>query len=129
MPEARRPAAKAGEELTAITRAYDLVREMTRRVGKLPRDARFVLGDRILRNAYDVLDLLIAAKYRREKVNLLDEANLRLEQLRFQIRLAHDEAWMSHREFGLAAASVDEVGRLIGGWRRAVAERAREGGG
>ena len=36
------------QELVVITNAYDLVREMTRRVGKFPRDFRFLLGDRIL---------------------------------------------------------------------------------
>lgn len=41
-------------ELTAITRAYDVVREMTRRVAKFPHDFRFLLGDRILANVYEV---------------------------------------------------------------------------
>ena len=49
-------------ELTAITKTYDLVREMTQRVGKFPRDHRFLLGDRILTNAYDVLGLLVNTK-------------------------------------------------------------------
>ncbi len=40
------------EELTVITKAYDLVRELTQRVGKFPRDYRFLLGDRILGNVY-----------------------------------------------------------------------------
>ncbi len=40
--------------------------------------------------AYDVLDALIEAKYTRQKLLLLDRANLTLEKLRFQFRLAHD---------------------------------------
>ena len=105
-------------ELTAITKAYDLVREMTRRVGKFPRDFRFLLGDRILRNVYDVLDLLIEAKFSKDKVPLLSRANLRLEQIRFQVRLAHDEQLISTHQYEVAARLVDEVGRLVGGWRR-----------
>lgn len=50
------------DELTVITRAYDLVREMTQRVGRFPRDYRFLLGDRILRSAYEIPDLLIACR-------------------------------------------------------------------
>jgi len=109
---------QAGDELITITKAYDLVRELTRRVGKFPRDFRFLLGDRILRNGYDVLDLLIEARYTREKRDLLDRANLRLERLRFQIRLAHDEQLLSHQQFGFVAGRVNEVGRLVGGWRK-----------
>jgi len=109
---------QASEELVAITKAYDLVREMTRRVGKFPRAYRFILGDRILNNVYDVLDLLVAAKYTRDKWDLLDRANLRLEQVRFQVRLAHDEHLMSTRQYEVVARLIDEVGRLVGGWRK-----------
>ena len=108
------------EELTTITKCYDLVRELTQRVGKFPRDFRFLLGDRILRNAYDVLDLLIEAKYTRQKVELLNRANLKLEQMRFQLRLAHDEKLLSHQAYGHVSAQIDEVGRLVGGSRKKV---------
>src|SRR3990172_840081 len=50
------------EELPVIAKAFDLARELTRRSRKLPRDLRFVLGDRMLTTSYDVLDLLIEAQ-------------------------------------------------------------------
>jgi hypothetical protein len=111
------------EELTVITKAYDLVREMTQRVGKFPRGHRFLLGDRILRNVYDVLDLLIEAKYARDKWVVLDRANLRLEQMRFQARLAYDEKLISAHQYEVVARSVNEVGRLVGGWRKTRGRR------
>jgi hypothetical protein len=42
------------------------------------------------RTLYDVLETLIQAKYSRERTPLLTEANLILEILRFQMRLAKD---------------------------------------
>jgi len=109
---------RASDELIAITKAYDLAREVTHRVLKYPRSHRFVLGDRTLAAAYDVLDLLVAAKYSREKVGYLDRANLSLERMRFQVRLAHDERIMSTAQYETLARLIDEVGRLIGGWRK-----------
>ena len=106
------------EELVAITKAYDLVREMTRRVAKFPRDHKFLLGDRILGNVYELLDLLVEAKYTKNKAAILQRANVRLEQMRFQVRLAHDEELMSTHQYEVAARLIDEVGRLVGGWRR-----------
>jgi len=112
------------EELTVITKAYDLMREMTRRVAKLPRDYKFVLGDRILSNVYELFDTLIEAKFTPDKLPLLDRANLRLERMRFQVRLAHDEKLISASQYEVAARLIDEVGRLVGGWRRAVLQNA-----
>jgi len=76
------------EELTTVTKTYDLVRELTARVAKFPRDFRFLLGDRILVNVYQLLDLLIEAKYTKQKAGLLHRSNLCLEQMRFQVRLS-----------------------------------------
>jgi hypothetical protein len=109
---------RASDELVAITKAYDLARKITHRVLKYPLSHRFVLGDRTLAAVYDVLDLLIAAKYTREKIGLLDRANVTLERIRFQVRLAHDERIISTAQYELLARLIDEVGRLIGGWRR-----------
>ena len=85
------------DELPVIAKAYELAREMTRRTRKFPRDLRFVLGDRLLTTAYDVLDALLEAKYSRAKRPLLDLANLLLERLRFQTRLCQEEALISVR--------------------------------
>ena len=111
-------AEKAPGELIAITKAYDLVRETTRRVNGLPRAYKFVLGDRLLANAYDVLECLVEAKYARQKTALLDRANVTLEKMRFQYRLAHDEKLINTRQYESAVRLVDEVGRLVGGWRK-----------
>jgi hypothetical protein len=115
----------ASVELTVITRAYDLVREMTARVAKFPRDHRFVLGDRLLTNAYEVLDLLIEAKYTKEKTILLKRVNLRLEQMRFQVRLSHDQRLFSMTQYEYVAKQINEVGRMAGGWRQAASDRGR----
>ncbi len=61
-------------ELLAVTRAYDLVREISTWVAKYPWSHRFVLGDRTLATAYDVLDQLVDAKSTRDKLALLNRA-------------------------------------------------------
>lgn len=49
-----------------------------------------MLGERIERNLYDLLDeILIRAKYTKQRQELLEQANLVLEILRFQMRLAN----------------------------------------
>jgi len=107
-------------ELLAITKAYDLARELTQRVRKFPRDLRFVLGDRLLTTSYDTLDLLIEARYTRDRLLLLRRANVLLERLRFQVRLCSDERLLSLAQYEYVAKGVDEVGRLVGGWTKVV---------
>ena len=55
------------QELTVITKTYDLILWSCNHTGTFPRNHRFVLGERIERNLYDLLESLIRAKYSRQR--------------------------------------------------------------
>ena len=114
--------AEKSEELVVITKAFDLAREMTQRTRKLPRDLKFVLGDRMLTTTYDILDNLIEAKYSHAKKWLLQRANLLLERLRFQVRLCVEERLISVAQYEYLATLINEVGRMVGGWLKSAKE-------
>ncbi len=58
---------------------------------------------------------------RSRRVSLV-EANLTLETLRFQMRLAKDLRYLKVDSHGFAAKAIDEIGRLVGGWLRSKGE-------
>jgi len=103
-------------ELTVITKTYDLVLWSCRHTSRFPRNHRFVLGERLERNLYELLETLIQARYTRERQPLLIRANLILEVLRFQVRLAKDLQCLKVNSYGHAAKAIDEIGQLVGGW-------------
>jgi len=105
-------------ELPAVQRGYDLAKELMGRVSKFPREYRFTLGDRIAGHALSVMDLLVAATYTRDKARLLNEANRRLEQTRFMLRLSRDLGPLSNKGYEYVIKMVDELGRQIGGWQK-----------
>ncbi|NLS96958.1 MAG: diversity-generating retroelement protein Avd [Planctomycetaceae bacterium] len=106
------------DELIVITKTYDLIVWSCNHTSRFPRNHRFVLGDRMERNLYELLETLIAAKYRRDRSELLEAANLKLEILRFQIRLAKDLQCLKMKSYEHATKAIDEIGRLVGGWMR-----------
>ena len=72
---------KKDQELIVITKTYDLILWSCNHTSKFPGNHRFVLGERIERNLYGLLETLIAAKYTKNRQRLLEEANLNLEIL------------------------------------------------
>jgi 23S rRNA-intervening sequence protein len=113
---------KKAEELIVITKTYDLILWSCNHTSKFPRNYRFVLGERIERNLYGLLETLIRAKYTKNRQRFLEDANLTLEILRFQMRLAKDLQCLKVNSYGFAAKAIDEIGRLIGGWLRSRPE-------
>lgn len=73
-----------------ITKLYELILWLLPHMAKFPQSHRFVLADRIERSVLDVLELLIEAAYSRRKTNLLRQANIQLEKVRYLIRLSKD---------------------------------------
>jgi hypothetical protein len=78
------------------------------------------LGERIERNLYDLLEILIRAKYTRPRQPLLEQANLTLEILRFQMRRAKDLQCLTTNGYAFGTKARDEIGKLIGGWLEGV---------
>jgi hypothetical protein len=120
MSETADNARRTGPALEAM---YQFLLWLVPAVDKFPRNQKFVLGDRIESAALDVMDSLIAATYTRARDTKLSDANLGLERLRFFMRLSCELRLIDNRRYEHAARSIDEIGRLVGGWVKA--HRAR----
>jgi hypothetical protein len=85
---------------------------------RFPKHLRFTLTGRIDNLALDIYERIVAARYRRDRIALLERINLDLELLRLLLRLAHNRRVLDHRSFAYACASIDTAGRMVGGWLR-----------
>ncbi len=113
--------AQASAELQVVTQTYDLLVWTCRHVSRFPRVHRYTLGGRLDKSLTALLDRLILARYEpRERAEHLRRANLRIERLRFQFRLARDLECLATKSFGHAARMLDEIGRMVGGWLRSL---------
>ncbi|MGP0058296.1 MAG: diversity-generating retroelement protein Avd, partial [Beijerinckiaceae bacterium] len=88
-------------------------------VEKFPHSQKFVLGDRIETTALDVLESLVEATYTRDRKGHLLRANLGIEKLRFLFRLAVELHYVDGRRYEHAVRTLDDIGRLVGGWQKA----------
>ena len=72
-------------------------------LNQLPRDHKFMLGDRIINGLYEILEELIACRFAAEKLGRLQAINGRLDVLRYQSRLLKDFKLVDGRRYGHAA--------------------------
>lgn len=106
-------------ELPVIVKTHDLIAWADEHLRRFPRSHRYTLGQRIEQRLYEVLEALIGARYNvRERPGLLRLTNVSLEVLRHQLRLEHRLRLMRTNSYGFAARSLDDIGRMVGGWLR-----------
>ena len=108
---------KSSEELVVIQKLYDYLVWVSPIINRLPRDKKYTIGDRLLNRLYDVLEDLIKAKYRsRNKLELLEQANVGLEIVRFYQRLILTDNLWNRKRYEFASKSVNDMGKLLGKW-------------
>lgn len=112
------------QELSIIQRTYDLIVWYVPLLNKLPRDQKFILGDRIQNTLYDFLEGLLRARYSREKAAVLEGLNASLDILRYQTRLCRDFKLMDMRRYEFATGHMNEIGKELGGWLRQARQKA-----
>ncbi len=107
-----------------FVKTYDFLLWLIPLTLKFPKSQRFLLAERLSKMALDFYDLILDAvmepEYQDER---LDKADKLLTKIRLYIRLSYDLKCIGQRQFEHAARLVDELGRLIGGWKR---KRAKE---
>ena len=103
-------------ELPIVQKTYDLIKWYVPILNRLPKDHKFGLGDRMVAALYDLLEGLIAARYARNKVALLQPLSGKLDILQYQTRLLLDFELVEVRRYEYASRLLDEVGRQLTGW-------------
>jgi hypothetical protein len=103
-----------------VSKAYDFSLWLIQKVEHFPRSYRFSIGDRLVAGVIDLLLRLVDAAYAREKSAILTEVNGMLNRMRYLMRLAKDLKLFTVDSYGYAAERVEEIGRMVGGWRKMV---------
>ncbi|MBD2027030.1 diversity-generating retroelement protein Avd [Leptolyngbya sp. FACHB-711] len=106
------------QELPIIQKTYDLIKWYVPILNRLPRDHKFMLGDRIIAGLYDLLEGLIQARYAKEKLPKLQSLNTQLDILRHQTRLLLDFQLLSDRRYEYVSQHINTIGTDLGGWMK-----------
>jgi hypothetical protein len=103
-----------------VEKHYQLILWMLPKIANFPKDQRFLMADRIECILLDILEMLIEAVYSKNKREILIKVNLKLDLLRFMMRIAKDMKYVNIKAYDFFCQSVLEVGRMVGGWMRTV---------
>lgn len=87
---------------------------------KFPKYQRFRLAKQIDDAIFAFHECLIRAAQTQNPHQYLREADIQLDLLRAYLRLAVELKYTSRDQYGHAARHTTEIGRLLGGWLKAI---------
>ena len=111
------------EPAVVALRMEDLTVWTSECVAKMPRSHKFTIGDKLEEACLQVTTLLVHASFVHDKADLLRSASLQLVRARVLIRIAQRLHLVSTAQRLWFAEQTLEIGKMIGGWTRAVKAR------
>ncbi len=95
------------------------------------REERFGIGSRIDDLLLDLLESLRKASYMEtaNKPLALGNAIGILDSLRFFLQLSWEAKLIANKQYAELAISVEEIGRMTGGWRKGLLSKTPPSGG
>ena len=114
---------QSADPAVVALRMEDLTVWVIERVAKMPRDHKFTVGDKLVETCLQVTTLLTEASYVRDKVALLAAASRALTRARVLVRIAQRLRLLSDSQREYFSTQSLEIGKMLGGWTRAVRTR------
>ena len=103
-------------ELLIIQKTYDFIKWYIPILNRLPQSHKFLLGQRIINELYDLLEGLVNVQYSRSKLSPLEMLNNKLNILRYQARLLRDFDLVSVDRYEDIGESLQDIGSNLGAW-------------
>ncbi|MEK7496856.1 MAG: diversity-generating retroelement protein Avd [Patescibacteria group bacterium] len=111
-------------EIPIISKLYELYKTFYQYIELFPKKDKYALGSACERYLTTTLELLLAAGSvpKNDKLNYLQQANVKFDALKFFIRLARELKLLDSKKYLTLQTNIQEIGRMLGGWQRSLGQ-------
>jgi len=107
-------------DIPILKKSYELYKVFHDYRRLVLKSDRFTIFQRCEDIIIDIVELFLEAGYSKSanKVPILEKASIKLNTLRFLIRLMKDTKSIDNKKYVALQEMIDEIGRMLGGWIR-----------
>jgi hypothetical protein len=111
-------------DIPILKKSYDLYKVFHDFRKIVPKAERFTVYERSENLIVDIMEFFLEAGYTRSnKVVTLEKASVKLNTLRFFIRLMKETKSLDAKKYIILQEMIDEIGRMLGGWIRSASSK------
>lgn len=106
-------------DIPILKKSYELYKVFHDYRKIIPKSERFTVYERSENLIVDMMEFFLEAGYTRSnKVVTLEKASVKLNTLRFFVRLMKETKSLDTKKYTVLQEMIDEIGRMLGGWIR-----------
>ena len=109
-------------DIPVLNKSYELYKLFHEYRKVVPKQDRFTIYERSEHVILGTIELLLEASYgnKERKIIILERASVKLNVLRFLIRLMKETKTFDLKKYTILESTIDEIGRMTGGWIRSI---------
>ena len=110
------------EDIPILKKSYDLYKLFHEYRNIVPKQDRYTVYERSENAILETLECFLEAGYSKSALKLivLEKASVKLNSLRFFVRLMKDTKSLDAKKYLALQTLIDEIGRMLGGWIRST---------
>ena len=112
------------KELVILQKVEDMAAYAYLCIEQFPKSHKFTIGERIQMLIQEIMQLIIACNKKYYKKTTFQEIDIHLEALRSFVRIAKSLKILPFHKYEHWASLNDEIGRMLGGWIKAMDVKA-----
>jgi hypothetical protein len=111
-------------DIPIVKKSYDLYKEFYTLRLTVPKQDRYALWQKCENILIEILEgiLLASQQSKTEKLPILEKTSVKLNFLKVCVRLMKDIKAITPKTYILIEATLDEIGRMLGGWIKSTKE-------
>lgn len=112
-------------DIPIFKKTYDLYKTFYGYRTVIPKQDRYTIWQRSEDTLLNLIQEILRASqmYKSEKIPALEKASINLNLLRVFLRLMKEVKTIDNKKYVALESSIDEIGRMLGGWIKSVKER------
>ncbi len=105
-------------DIPILKKSYELYKLFHEYRKLIPKADRFTVYERSENLIVDLIEYFLEAGYTKSgnKSVILETASIKLNTLRFFIRLMKETRLLDNKKYTALQGMIDEIGRMLGGW-------------
>ena len=109
-------------DIPIFKKTYDLYKEFALIQTTVPKKARYTILQSCDKNLLEVIEGIVTASQliKSAKLPVLEKTSVKLNMTRVFLRLMKDTRAIDGKHYLSFQASLDEIGRMLGGWIRST---------
>ncbi|MEK9175119.1 MAG: diversity-generating retroelement protein Avd [Patescibacteria group bacterium] len=109
-------------DISIVHKVYKFYLALHTCTSTFPKKDRHTIGQKCENLTLNIIELLFSANAQRgkDKMPVLSIIDIKLKVLKTMIRLANDSKALEQKQYIVFEASLDEIGKMLGGWIKSV---------